>query len=361
MDNSVFAQVLNENKERFIKKLNCDQDTKDYFLSFFKSHSNLENKIDWNKDSDSLIADIFNLIDETRLNKEHTDNAHELYRHEQFIPDIDWESNDCEVIDEDENYIYIYPLNYTGSKFCDSVPCGGAGAKWCIGDSDGDGHFYRYNCTLDEIFIMQFNKHPTVLKQDLKIMWEINNRSASAWNQIDKKTGSVNDLGKIFPTKVPSDTTAIPSSAQLKMMTHFADWFKTNYRQSDNWERAEEIHDSILEDNYDTDSYEEFSVALQDAVSAVVDYNPAYDNIELNPYVEWESPEELYGAGEWVVKGLYDTSLSDSENADLIQEISRELAKRFDMKLVSLEAAYHEYADKFDDEYAIRKRQNLEI
>lgn len=355
MNNSVFSQILNENKERFINKLNCDQETKDYFITFFKSHANLESKIDWNKNSDSLTADIFNLINDTAKNKETSDSKHDLYRNIRAISDIDWEANDCEILDEDDFYIYVAPVNHNGAVFCDSVQCGGAGAKWCIGLKDDDSHFYRYNCSLDEMFVMQLNKRPEDLKNDLKIMWEIGNRNASAWNQLDKKTGSVRTTGQLFPVTTPSDTTAIPTKTQLQMMGDFSCWFRNNYRQTECWERLEEIHDSVLEDNYDTDTYEEFSAAIQDAASVLSSKYPELMNSDINPYVEWESPSELFGAGEWVIEGLYSTKHSEEETRKLIQNLNIELFNQSKLHIISLIQAYHEYADKFSGEYTIRR------
>ena len=148
-DNEILNSLLINNKDRFIKKIdwNGSSFTEQEVLDFFKSHANLENKIDWNKSVDEQKAQIINLIDETKTNKENKTDIKNLFK-----------SNEFRIVGEDDNFVYVAPLTWEACKFIDSYQCGGQGATWCIGWEKSDEYWSQY---VDDgyVFVLMMSKN----------------------------------------------------------------------------------------------------------------------------------------------------------------------------------------------------------
>lgn len=91
-----------------------------------------------------------------------------------------------------EKFDFIVPLNWEAAVFCDSVQCGGQGAKWCIGYEKEDGYWNDHTGD-GELFIMAFNKeefkkHESKPQDKLKFMIQLcaDADSTQAWLQSDE-------------------------------------------------------------------------------------------------------------------------------------------------------------------------------
>lgn len=175
---------LFEDKTRFINKLPIEQEEKDYFLNFFKSHSTLESKIDWNeKNTAVLISSIRALVMNTNQKAAEKEEKKKGYR-----GDIDWEAHDLQYLGKRGDYDYALVLSYRGAVFCDSAECGGAGAKWCIGYEQSDRFWKSY--ISKNIFVLKINfdklGHPFLLKYMLQLTQVGATPVMFTWNQADR-------------------------------------------------------------------------------------------------------------------------------------------------------------------------------
>lgn len=202
-DEEIINSLLTNNKDKFIKAIDWENTEIPLYvdgalvdggyktrrledvLNFFHTHTNLENKIDWNeRDHLKLATAIDKLITDTLL------KAEEKEQQKKVAKSVDWESHGCKVWYEDANYILVSPLSWESAKFMDSDECGGAGATWCIGWQDDDRYWRHYVMDNKERFVMVFNKHPTNIYNDLKVMIEfIDDKSYKIWEQVDTTIG----------------------------------------------------------------------------------------------------------------------------------------------------------------------------
>lgn len=173
---------LFEDKTRFINKLPIEDNKKEEYKNFFKSHSTLESKIDWNiKNPEILINNIEELIKATLNNSREKEEKKKGYK-----GDIDWEAHDCEYIGTIKGVDYIYVKSYEGAVFCDSAECGGAGAKWCIGTENNSYYWEDYSeyC----VFVMTFN--PKNLGEELGLKYmlqlDLSEDEIIVWDQQDE-------------------------------------------------------------------------------------------------------------------------------------------------------------------------------
>lgn len=193
--------LLQENKDRFIKALKTDEDWKNKAIDFFKSHANLESKIDWNKKNDDLIVDISLLMSTTGEKAEKNKEKRKVYKEAPTFGE-GWK-----IFKETEDWIFAMPLTWEACNYADSTECGGEGAKWCIGYNKDDMYFNRYVFEEGCAFLMAFNKAysggvspdspwPTVCTKGLKYMIQIEEPDKSndekihdieVWIQIDEK------------------------------------------------------------------------------------------------------------------------------------------------------------------------------
>jgi hypothetical protein len=81
--------------------------------------------------------------------------------------------NDCKIVGENDQFIFVLPLSYEACIWINSFNCGGGGATWAIGNRKEDGYYQHYTSN-GYSFILAFNKHPTDLNNDLKYMIILN-------------------------------------------------------------------------------------------------------------------------------------------------------------------------------------------
>lgn len=177
---------LFEDKARFINKLPIEEDKKEEYKDFFKSHPDLEDKIDWqNNDKQAIIDQISQVIGNGEEKKE-------------YKGDIVWEDHGCEYLDSLDDVDYIWIKTHEGMKFCTSAECGGAKAEWSIGS--------KYSSDLwdelknDNIFVMAFDRYflnSQYSKYDLKtlIQLDLNELEMTEWGQ----TNEIDDDGEPYP------------------------------------------------------------------------------------------------------------------------------------------------------------------
>lgn len=175
---------LFEDKTRFINKLPIEQEEKDYFLDFFKSHSTLESKIDWNeRNAAVLISAIRELIMATNQKAAEREEKKKGYR-----GDIDWEAHDLQYLGKYGDYDYALLKTYKSAVFCDSAECGGSGAKWCIGYEQSDRYWKVYISKNAFVLKINFDKlgHPFLLKYMLQLTMVEATPIMFTWNQADR-------------------------------------------------------------------------------------------------------------------------------------------------------------------------------
>lgn len=123
-DNEILSSLIINNKDRLIDKVpSLTDEQKQQAKDFFNKYNVYENKIDWNNLNNLTWKDfesVFELADSSKSAKK--SDLKKLFQGDNF-----------KIINEDDNFIYVAPLDYEGAKYMDSYECGGAGAKWCIG------------------------------------------------------------------------------------------------------------------------------------------------------------------------------------------------------------------------------------
>lgn len=198
-DNELMSSLLINNKDNIIKRFTVISDEeKSEIIDFFKSHSNLENKVDWNKMSnaqESLYQDIQNLMAETKK------NAEEKKQRKTDIKSLFKDTEHFEVLGEDDNYVYVAPLTWDACVFIDSFKCGGQGATWCIGWQEKDVYWKKYTEEDDYVFVLMMSKHGangSILEQ-LRMSGDIDDDKIYDLDNYDYEGGDYPDL------KYPND------------------------------------------------------------------------------------------------------------------------------------------------------------
>lgn len=223
----VKESVLSEDKTSMIKKLVLpdieDQKEKDEYkqelLAFFKSHSNFENKIDWNKYKTLTKKDFDPIISSA----ENTKGAEKRREKAEISSDIknifkSQKGRLFSIVGENDQWLFVAPLNYEAAKFCDSSENQGAGAQWCIGYEKTDEYWYNYMHD-GSVFVMAFNKDYKNLsardiKKKLKFMIQRDDEHVyHVWNQPDKDI--TNDLSMFGDEKQIADDMFDKAAAKL--------------------------------------------------------------------------------------------------------------------------------------------------
>ena len=194
---------LCEDKTAMIKKLVLpdieDKSEKEAYkkelIDFFKSHSNFENKVDWNKFK-TLTKKEF---DEVVASADKTKGAEKRKEKSEIASDIknifkSQKGREFFIAGENDRWVFAAPLNYEAAVFCDSSENQGAGATWCIGYEKTASYWNHYIAD-GSVFVMAFNKnYKNLSKKDLqtKLKFMIQrdkNDNYHVWNQSDKDTG----------------------------------------------------------------------------------------------------------------------------------------------------------------------------
>lgn len=210
----LFESLFNENKNHLIDKLvlpDLQDDPKDRLFSarsnyknilkaFFYKYPNYENKIDWNKWKTLTKAD-FDAVIELAKNSKRAQKEKERQSSsvdpKSFFKNIN--GRRFAIVDEDEDWLYVAPLNYKAAVFCDSQECGGAPAKWCIGYQQENTYWNNYVSNGSK-FLMVFSKDFDTMPEKelytkLKFMIEYtgdrDSSSFNVWNQLDEQNKGI--------------------------------------------------------------------------------------------------------------------------------------------------------------------------
>lgn len=172
---------------------------------------------------------------------------------------------------DNETFDFYVPMTHEACEFCDSVKCGGQGAKWCLGYEATSLHWDEY--TEDgNLFIFAFNKkeykkRETVPSNKLKFMIQLNRYESStrAWLQDDdhEKTipikkfskvfgHSADELAKTFVNSIFSDSNVYSENSRGAFIDpstfeYVCPWDEKNLK--DNTFYLSEFYDGVFEKN----------------------------------------------------------------------------------------------------------------
>ena len=210
----LFEHIFREaNKARLLKPLYDLYNTDDTisFDNLNEFATRFDNKFDWNSpDKEELFNKILSAykayIENGGSRKERKEtikkDVNKIFKEEfgdrcvkEYDPDSENGDNiDVIILDEleNENWIFVVPLQHEAAVFMNSYKCGGAGAKWCIGTAANEMYWYEYICDDQDIFVMALNKnaYKGADENDIKYMLEIEPepmRDDVCWNQNDSR------------------------------------------------------------------------------------------------------------------------------------------------------------------------------
>lgn len=210
----LFERIFREaNKARLLKPLYDLYNTNDAisFDSLSEFATRFDNKFNWNSPNKE---ELFNKI--LFAYKSYTENGgsrkerkeaikkdvNKIFQDEfgdRCVKEYDPDSEKGEDIDviildelENENWIFVVPLQHEAAVFMNSCKCGGAGAQWCIGTTDDNVYWYEHVCDDQDIFVMALNKNAYngADENDIKYMLEIEPENINddvCWNQKDNR------------------------------------------------------------------------------------------------------------------------------------------------------------------------------
>lgn len=122
-ENLEYLQLLLENKDRLIDRLDLTDDQKTELKSFFKKHPGYENKIDWNR-KDLTFADFKDLL---ALEGKSRSQAKK-----KGLPGLT-EGTDYKILLETPDYAVYYPMTHLGSQMLASPKIAPkVTGEWCI-------------------------------------------------------------------------------------------------------------------------------------------------------------------------------------------------------------------------------------
>lgn len=102
---------------------------------------------------------------------------------------------------EDDDYIYISPLNFKSCVFVDSYKLGGEGAKWCIGWTKHPYFYHLYMYVLHNFPLIRISKNREQNKIKNLILIDLNTYKFAKFNQTDTEVDYIEnetyDLSKI--------------------------------------------------------------------------------------------------------------------------------------------------------------------
>lgn len=172
----IFENIFREaSKARFINQLDISDDEKEKWISFFDSPigQQYSHKINW-QNKDDVTIENFEKVKELADNS-NTKNKKKAY---QDLISKDRKSlfdgrKGFDLVYENNDWLFYTVDDYEAAVFCDSVECGGQGAKWCIGTKDSNEYWYRYQNGGDR-FILAIRKG-NAEPDDLKYMIQVTN------------------------------------------------------------------------------------------------------------------------------------------------------------------------------------------
>lgn len=160
--------LLQEDKARFIDRLNITDEQKEELKAFFKKHPNFEGKIDWN--NKNLTYEDFSELLSMEGNTKSSQKKYGLSGQAQ-IEDLKV-GEDYEVLLDTDKYVVYYPLTFKASEVLakPTTPPEGVTGKWCIAGrnySPGtqDQHWKDYTKNNIDFFFI-FTKDQTISYKD---------------------------------------------------------------------------------------------------------------------------------------------------------------------------------------------------
>lgn len=174
-------------KSRFINRLwlaaGCDAiDCRAYnrydldqMIDFFNKYQNV--KVDWQSKATNIVT-LWNIMDDyynSQANKGGKDNAKALFK----------DTEKFEKIYENENWLFVAPLNYEAAIDMNSYKIGGQGAKWCIGTKGDSSYWGKYIKKEKSAFVMAYCKSSWASPTAQKYMLQIQEAEVTVWPQDD--------------------------------------------------------------------------------------------------------------------------------------------------------------------------------
>lgn len=200
-----YEELLQEaSKARFIKSIDglTDEEKQD-FISFFDSHVNAQNMINWNNKSELTKENLERVVNEVKAKAAAKKKEHDKYRLGRNDPLLMFTSKPemFDILKVDDKWIFAYCKSHAACNFADSFECGGAGAKWCVGWTNNPEHWNSYTSRGME-FVLAYNKKGDPKKEDdLKYMIQIDpNGQTQAWLQTDHASDTIklNEFEEFF-------------------------------------------------------------------------------------------------------------------------------------------------------------------
>lgn len=198
----IFENILREaSKARFINQLNISDDEKEKWIDFFDSPigQQYSYKINW-QNKDDVTIENFEKVKELADNS-NTKNKKKAY---QDLISRDRKSlfdgkRGFDLVYENNDWLFYTVDNYEAAVFCDSVECGGQGARWCIGTKDNNEYWYRYQNGGDR-FILAIRKGDAE-PDDLKYMIQVTNWEDGPPDEenYEDDEGNIDYSGMYFP------------------------------------------------------------------------------------------------------------------------------------------------------------------
>ena len=207
-----YEELLQEaSKARFIKAIEglTDEEKQD-FISFFDSHVNAQNMINWNNKSELTKENLERVVNEVKAKAEAKKKEHDKYRLGRNDPLLMFTSKPemFDILKVDDKWIFAYCKSHAACNFADSFECGGAGAKWCVGWTNNPAHWNSYTSRGME-FVLAYNKKGDPKKEDdLKYMIQIDpNGQTQAWLQTDHASDTIklNEFEEFFGLELEKD------------------------------------------------------------------------------------------------------------------------------------------------------------
>lgn len=176
-------QFQEADKARFVNAMwqnaGCDgEDCKAYnryekqdTIDFYNKHQEI--KMDW-QSKDTSIVTLWDTMDDY-YNRSKKINPKALFKNKDMF----------EIVYENDDWLFVAPLNYEAAVDMDSFRIGGYGAKWCIGTKGDPRHWKRYLIENNSAFVLAYNKNTWANSEEQKYMLQIQEGALTVWPQDD--------------------------------------------------------------------------------------------------------------------------------------------------------------------------------
>lgn len=173
---NIFENILREaSKARFINQLDISNEEKEKWISFFDSPigQQYSHKIDW-QNKEEVTVENFEKV-KALADNSNTKNKKKAYNDliKKDRKSLFEGKDGFELVHENSDWLFYTVDNWEAAVFCDSVDCGGQGAKWCIGTKDTNEYWHQYQNGGDR-FVLAIRKGEAE-PDDLKYMIQITN------------------------------------------------------------------------------------------------------------------------------------------------------------------------------------------